>query len=91
MTQGYARVGVSAALNTAQSLAEICASVLVLAVLPPPAAGCLAALGGASIVTAALTAAAGAPAASGSSVRAGPCPNCSWQNSPLAARFLVFA
>ena len=59
--QGYARVGVSAALNTAQSLAEICASVLVLAVLPPPAAGRLAALGGASIATAALAAAAGAP------------------------------
>ena len=26
--QGYARVGVSAALNMAQSLAEICASIL---------------------------------------------------------------
>ncbi|KAK9836028.1 hypothetical protein WJX81_007032 [Elliptochloris bilobata] len=57
--QGYARVGASAALNTAQSLAEICTSVVVLAVLPPPAAGRLAALGGASIVTAALAAAAG--------------------------------
>ena len=61
-------MGVSAALNTAQSLAEICASVLVLAVLPPPAAGRLAALGGASIVTAALAAAAGAlPRQSGTS------------------------
>jgi len=58
--QGYARVGVAAALNTCQSLAEICASVLVLGVLPRPDAGRLAALGCASIATAALAAAAGA-------------------------------
>jgi len=53
-------VGVSAALNTCQSLAEICASVLVLSILPPPAAGRLAALGAASIATAALACIAGA-------------------------------
>lgn len=60
--QGYKRVTVSAALNTAQSVLEVCGSFLVLSLLPASALqrhGSLAALGAVSLACAILSAIAG--------------------------------
>ena len=52
--QGYKRVGVSAALNTGQSIVELCGSYVVLALVQSPSAGRLASLGAVSLASAIL-------------------------------------
>ena len=54
--QGYKRVGVSAALNTGQSVVELCGSYAVLALVQSPSAGRLASLGAVSLASAILAA-----------------------------------
>ena len=60
--QGYKRVGVSAALNTGQSILELCGSYVVLALVQSPSASRLASLGAISLASAALATILGAKA-----------------------------
>ena len=52
--KGYKRVGVSAALNTGQSIVELCGSYVVLALVQSPSTGRLASLGAVSLASAIL-------------------------------------
>ena len=52
--KGYKRVGVSAALNTGQSIVELCGSYVVLALVRSPSTGHLASLGAVSLASAIL-------------------------------------